>query len=151
MGFFGSLKKVVARAESPASTVDGSETGTPNRVKFPSFTSGQRKREVIKKLEEDASVLNTQVHQQNVQLGQLQQQLQQEEAARIEAQERLNMQYFKANLVADMLVMRLLDLEQGKQLGRTPQQQRQQQPAAGGVLAGAGATNAPMVMEESSF
>lgn len=142
--FFGSLKKAVMRAESPASTIDGSEGGTPGgtRIKFPSFTSGQRKRETIKKLEDDTSMLHMQV-------GELQQHLQQEEAARVDAQERLNMQYFKANLVADMLVMRLLDLEQGMQPGRT--QQRQQQPAAGGVLAGVGLTKAPMVMEESSF
>jgi hypothetical protein len=34
-----------------------------------------------------------------------------EQAARVDAQERLNMQYFKSHLLADMLVAKLLDLE----------------------------------------
>lgn len=35
-----------------------------------------------------------------------------EQSARVDAQERLNMQYFKSHLLADMLVAKLLDLEQ---------------------------------------
>eukprot|EP00775_Hariotina_reticulata_P002660 gene2660-2959_t len=54
------------RAESPTSSVAGSESGTPRSHLIPSFTSSQRKREVIKKLEEDISLLNLQVHQQEV-------------------------------------------------------------------------------------
>lgn len=34
-----------------------------------------------------------------------------EQSARVEAQERLNMQYFKSHLLADMLAAKLLDLE----------------------------------------
>lgn len=34
-----------------------------------------------------------------------------EQAARVDAQERLNMQYFKSHLLTDMLVAKLLDLE----------------------------------------
>lgn len=35
-----------------------------------------------------------------------------EQTARVDAQERLNMQYFKSHLLADMLVAKLLDLEE---------------------------------------
>lgn len=151
MGFFDSLRKALPRADSPASTFDGSEAGTPQRGMFPSFTNGQRKREVIKKLEEDASLLNLQVHQQEQQIAKLQQQLQQEEAAKVDAQERLNMQYFKANLVADMLVMRLLGLEQGMLPARAQQAQQQAVAGPGATAGSAGGSTAAVMLEESSF
>jgi hypothetical protein len=53
-----------------------------------------------------------QVRQQEGTITKLQQQLQHEQAARIDAQERLNMQHFKANLLADMMVLKLLDIQQ---------------------------------------
>lgn len=142
------MKRALPRADSPASTFDVSELGTPKRGMFPSFTNGQLKREVIKKLEEDTSLLNMQVHQQEQLIGKLQQQLQQEEAARSDAQERLNMQYFKASLVADMLVMKLLDIE----LGIQPVKERQVKPqAAVAPITGPAGMPAAVVMEESSF
>jgi hypothetical protein len=80
---------------------------------FPSFSNGQRKREIIKDLQEEVDLLNLQVHQQGVELHKLTQQIATERDHSTGLRERLNLQYFKANLLVDMLVLRLLDVEAG--------------------------------------
>jgi hypothetical protein len=115
-----------------------------------------------------------QVRQQEGTIAKLQQQLQQEQAARMDAQERLNMQHFKANLLADMMVLKLLDIQQpgqGTQPGmlKLKQQQQaqgqhfdqqqqqwqagQQRQDAQGMIAAVqqGGSAAAGVLEESSF
>uniref|UniRef100_A0A383V8G3 Uncharacterized protein n=1 Tax=Tetradesmus obliquus TaxID=3088 RepID=A0A383V8G3_TETOB len=186
-GFFDSIKRALpagGRPESPASSFGGSilgseaGAGTPKSRMFPSFSNGQRKRDIIKKLKEEMSLMQLQVRQQESTIAKLQQQLQQEQAARIDAQERLNMQHFKANLLADMMVLKLLDIEQqgqdtqpaalkvkqqaqGLRYDQQQQQQQQysagqqqQQAAQGGRPAGQqqqGGLAAAGVLEESSF
>lgn len=81
-----------------------------------------------------------------------------EQAVRVDAQQRLNMQYFKSHLLVDMLVVKLLDLEQQEAAAgggaASPAKATaaavvhvaaQQQAAAGGGGGG------QMVMAESSF
>lgn len=105
-GFLDSLKRALpsssGRPESPASSFGGSEAGTPKSRMFPSFSNGQRKREVIKKLEEDMSLLSLQVRQQEGQIAKLQQQVQHEAAGRTDAQERLNMQVCGSSCKVDI-------------------------------------------------
>lgn len=69
-GFLDSIKRALpagGRPDSPASSFGGSLMGseagggTPKSRMFPNFSNGQRKREVIKKLEEDLSLLHLQV------------------------------------------------------------------------------------------
>lgn len=84
-----------------------------------------------------------------------------EQAARVDAQERLNMQYFKSHLLADMLVAKLLDLEGAAAGASAVVHVVGQQPAAAAVQkAAAAAVEAPSqqqpqqlvaVMAESSF
>ena len=153
------------RSESNASLSQaGSDGGlTPKSRMFPSFSNGQRKREIIKDLQEQVDLLNLQVHQQGVDLHKLTQQLAAERDHSGGLRERLNLQYFKANLLVDMLVLRLLDVEAGVQgssakaaIQSAPetagslaagQAQKQQEPTktAGTAVAAAG------VMHETSF
>lgn len=84
-----------------------------------------------------------------------------EQSARVDAQERLNMQYFKSHLLADMLVAKLLDLEAAgvaappaaaAAAGAAAVVQIKQQPAAAQKVALAGAPQQQqVVMAESSF
>jgi len=110
------------------------------------------------------------VHQQEVQLGRLQHQVQQSETAKVDAQERLNMQMFKSNLLADMLVVRLLELGADGLMhqptaasgSNTPaavvqqqQQQQQQQLVADSQHAASSPASSPvaqhLTVQESSF
>lgn len=108
-GFFDSLRR--PRPESPGSSLGGDMTTAAqlsptvaHRVGLPSFTSGLAKRERIRRLEEELSLSrSTQARQAAA--------LTAEAAARVEAQERLNMQYLKSSLVVDMLVAKLLKLD----------------------------------------
>eukprot|EP00879_Flechtneria_rotunda_P009430 GHRR01009872.1.p1 GENE.GHRR01009872.1~~GHRR01009872.1.p1 ORF type:complete len:185 (+),score=55.66 GHRR01009872.1:267-821(+) len=161
-GFFNKLKGALPRADSPVSSIGGvSEPVAAKSRLFPSFTSGQRKRDNIRKLEEDISLLHLQLHQQESHLGKLHQQVQQEQAAKLDVHERLNMQYFKSSLLADMLVLKLLEIEQGIRPVRPAagtQAQQQTQPQADYSVQSAAAMSAvapaalgPAALQESSF
>jgi hypothetical protein len=106
------------------------------------------------------------VHQQEVQLGRLQHQVQQSETAKVDAQERLNMQMFKSNLLADMLVVRLLELgadglmhqptaASGSNTPAAVVQQQQQQLVADSQHAASSPASSPvaqhLTVQESSF
>jgi hypothetical protein len=85
-----------------------------------------------------------------------------EQAARVDAQERLNMQYFKSHLLADMLVAKLLDLEGAAAGASAVVHVVGQQPGAAAQKAAAAAAEArpqqqqqqqqqAVMMAESSF
>lgn len=110
-GFFDSLRW--PRPESPGflSTAGGGDpifmsasASNTQRVGLPSLSNGLAKRERIRKLEEELSASHALLTRQAAELSS-------EVAARTDVQERLNMQHFKSSLVVDMLVAKLLQLD----------------------------------------
>jgi hypothetical protein len=104
------FKRTLDRTESQGSIA--SETATTPKSGgsiFGGLVSAQRKREIIKRQQEENDLLKYENQHKGQEVQRLQQQCDAEHAEAVALKQRLNMQFFKANLLVDMLVLRLID------------------------------------------
>jgi hypothetical protein len=146
------FKRTLDRTESQGSIA--SETATTPKSGggsiFGGLVSAQRKREIIKRQQEENDLLKYECQHKGQEVQRLQQQCDAEKAEAGALKQRLNMQFFKANLLVDMLVLRLIDTSSGKAAGAAPP------PAAGPATikaapAPAAVAVAAAVAEDSEF